>query len=172
VAGLHDLPEAAENLTNKIRRRTRGGYVATLIQIIVFGSFIFDYPNPIQRTGAALVVAVMGYIAYQIHAARPANKLAEGDTTALLASFRKELERQRDFHRGARLWSRLALFVPGPILWCIGFSTAHPEIAHLNYWIAAFTILVIMLAAPLNLKEARNYQRQINELEALRTMPD
>ena len=81
--------------------------------------------------------------------------------------YRTELERQRDFHRGRWFWSRLLILLPGPLVFCVGFAQAHPEIA-LVIWLEFAAILILAaIAVPLNLGLARKYQRRIDALDAV-----
>ena len=96
-----------------------------------------------------------------------------GDAAALgrTGSFdfhRAELERQLDFHRGSQLWIRLGVFAPGPLLFFVGFARANPYLAGTIGWEALAFVLMLALAVPLNAWSARDYQRQIDELDHLR----
>ena len=86
-----------------------------------------------------------------------------GATT--LAFHREELARQRDFHRGWRLWTRLLLLVPGPQLFFLGFSREHPEVATTILFVAIAALVLAIAAVPVNLQLARGYQRQLEELD-------
>lgn len=167
VSSLADVPRAAQNFTKKIQRRTRSGFVVTLFESLAFGSFAFIFPNPIQRGGACLTVAAMLFLMYQVLARRPREGPTETDFPACAVSYRAELERQRDFHRGWWFWSRWVIMLPGFILFCVGFSTARPETARINHWTLFCFMALAIAAIPLNLWLARKYQRQIDEVDAL-----
>jgi hypothetical protein len=57
--------------------------------------------------------------------------------------------------------------LPGFVLFCLGFSTAHPETASINHWTLFSFVALAIAAIPLNLGLACKYQRQIDELDAL-----
>ena len=58
-------------------------------------------------------------------------------------------------------------FVPGPVLFLIGFAGAHPEVAETIRIEALVFGLLTVAAVPLNLWLASRYQRQINEIDRL-----
>jgi hypothetical protein len=160
----------AQALMRKIRRRTLIGYGACVIGTVAFGSFIFVVPNVLQRIGSCLTVAAILYVASQVYAWRPADLPLEGGSSAYTDSYRGELERQREFHRGA--WSRLLAILPGPILFCVGSAMAYPELAVGFAANAACFIVICIVGVPMNLRLSRKYQRQIDELDALPKVPN
>src|SRR5260370_27167279 len=86
--------------------------------------------------------------------------------TDCMSFYRAELERQRDFHRGRWFWSRLLIFLPGPLVFCVGFAQAYPGLA-LYIWLEFATLLILApIAVLLNLGLARKYQRRIDALDA------
>lgn len=85
--------------------------------------------------------------------------------TSALDFYRRQLTRQRDFHRGRRFWLRMLLFVPGPVLFLIGFAAAHPEVARTIRIEAISFALLVIAAVPLNLRLASRYQLQIDEID-------
>jgi hypothetical protein len=157
----------AQALMKKVRRRTLMGYGACIIATVYFASFIF-VPNTLQRIGCCLAIPATLYLAYQLYAPRPGDLPLESGLSACTDSYRAELERQRDFHRGTWLWSRLAIIFPSYMLFYIGFLTAHPEFGK-GFAAACVTCLIILgiVAVPGNLRLSRKYQRQIDELDAL-----
>ncbi len=171
VADLSDIPRVAQHLTKKIRRRTLRGCVVTLGESVAFGWFLFIVPNTIQRLGCALTVAAMLYLTYQLWARHAREAPGETDPSACAIPYRAELERQRDFHCGWWFWSRLLIMLPGPILFCVGGVIAQPETTQGYFAIIVCLIALAIAAIPLNLRLARKYQRQIDELDAVRKGP-
>ena len=82
-----------------------------------------------------------------------------------LDSLRNELQRQRDFHRGKWFWSRFALLAPAGLLFYIAFARAHPELIRIIRFELVSFVLILLSAIPLNLRLAKKYQRQIEELD-------
>ena len=80
---------------------------------------------------------------------------------------RAELGRQLDFHRGPQLWIRLGIFAPGALLFFVGFARAQPHLAGTIGWEALAVALMLAAAVPLNAWYARDYQRQIDQLDHL-----
>ena len=143
------------------------GYAVCFIVIVTFGSFILTFPNTLARVGSGLTVAAALYMAYQLYERRNGKLPSGTGLSACTAFYRKELERQRDFHRGIWFWSRLVIMVPGYILLLIGLAMAYPELARGLAAIAGAFIVLCIVAVPMNLKLSRKYQRQIDELDAL-----
>ena len=155
-------------LMGKTRQRTIGGSIACLIVLAWTVWNIFHSVNTLQLVGSWLSIPVMLYFLGQLYLGRSGTPPLDTDPSASGDFYRKELVRQRDFHRGTWLWSRVIVMIPGYLMWCFGLALAHPALArivHIN--IAVFLVLGV-LAFPLNLKLARKYQRQIDELDKLR----
>ena len=80
--------------------------------------------------------------------------------------YRKELLRQRDFHRGAWFWWRMVVFLPGPLLFLVGAVLTRPGLVpSIGLFLVIFVILAI-LAVPPNYKVALRYERQADLLNA------
>jgi hypothetical protein len=159
------LRREARKVQNGVHRRFVIGGGAALIVMVGFTCFFFIFPNWIQRIGSALTVLGAGYMMVQL-GMRPAPPMPDFSQTGSVHFYRAELERQRDFHRGKWFWSRFLIFLPGPLIWCVGFSHAHPEI---DSFIRLEFVAILVLAAltvPVNLRLARVYQRRINAIDA------
>jgi hypothetical protein len=167
LADLSAVPRAAQCLLNSIRVRTRNGCVATLIVFAAYFWFIFTLQGSMQRVGSGLVAASMLYMAYQVYARRAGTPPLETAAAGWAGFYLTELERQRDFHRGFWFWSRLAVTLPGFILFCVGGAIARPADARGYTGQLAVFILLGIWSVPLNLGRARKYQRQLDDLEAL-----
>lgn len=157
-----------EAVNRKVRKRTNDGYLVCAFLIVFFTGWMFTGMSSLMKVGAILTVIGVSYLAWQLRQAR-VHGAAIGDAgdTASLDHLRTELTRQRDFHRGATFWSRMIVFVPGPLVFFAAFAKAHPEVVRtIRYETIAFVVLVIA-AIPLNLWMARRYQRQLDELSRL-----
>jgi hypothetical protein len=167
MSDLTDVLSRAQALVRKIRRRTLMGYGACMIATVYFASFIF-VPNTLQRIGCCVAIPATLYLAYQLYARRPGDLPLESGLSACTDFYRVELKRQRDFHRGPWLWSRLAIIFPSYMLFYIGFAMAHPEFGQ-GFAAATYACLIILgiVAVPGNLRLSRKYQRRIDELDAL-----
>jgi hypothetical protein len=166
------LRARVDRLARKTRVRNYGGYANCAIVVAVALWGITRIADPLATAGALLIMAGALTIAAQLRATRSGGPMG-GDAAALgrTGSFdfhRAELERQRDFHRGAQLWIRLGIFAPGALLFFAGFARAQPHLARTIGWEALACVLMLIAAVPFNAWYARDYQRQIDELDHLR----
>jgi hypothetical protein len=165
---LDQVRAGIATLNSKVRRRNLVGGLASLI-VLLFSVFCaIAFSNPIQRIGSVLTVLGAGYLLYQlilgkIHI-RP--ETASGNTADGLTFYRSELQRQRDFHKGVRFWSRLVIYAPGPVIFFIGFWEAYPWLFRIIVVELAVFVLLLIAAIPLNLRAARKYQRELDALES------
>ena len=165
---LEQVRARIETLRRKVRRRNLIGGLACLTVLLGFAYYAIIFTNPIQRIGSALTVLGAGYLMYQLILSkshiRPETAL--GNTADGLTFYGSELQRQRDFHRGLWFWSRLVIFVPGPVIFMIGFADAYPsQKRHIEVELAVL-VLLSSLAIYLNLREARKYQRELDALDS------
>ena len=109
-----------------------------------------------------LVVATLVVVGYLWRRGRAPRFDALVETRALLASHRRELERQRDLLRSVGRWYLLP-FVPGFVIVLIGRAADHPVVTLVeSVGIAA----VFVIAWRLNQAAARELQRDIEALGA------
>ena len=159
-----EVRKEAEMLRKGVGRRSALGGLVCLILMASFTVFFFKFPNGLQRIGCVLTVAGVGYLILQLRMRRSSATPDPGETDCV-RFYRAELERQRDFHRGKWFWSRLLIFVPGPIVFMAGFAQAYPKLSSgIRLELAAFLILGV-IGVPLNLRLARKYQRRIDALD-------
>ena len=149
--------------------RKRWFFVVLSLTILIPGLGLWwtRFPNPLSRFGTVLTLIGSAYVAAQAYVIRRRQREADlgaASDEPSVAFYRAALERQRDFHRGAWLWSRLAIFLPGPVIFAL--SAKSNSRVSLIAIIAIFVLLGI-LAIPLNLSRARNFQRRIDELDRL-----
>ena len=159
----------------RARRRRFVGYGVGLFVVVAFIKNFLDFPSLMERIGALLTILGTGYLMYQLRQTQGRkgwSSLAGGDgSTTSFSYYRRELERMRDFHRGWRFWTRLAVFLPGPLIFSVGFTVAHPELLKSNLWNGAIFLALGTLAIPLNLWLARRYQHRIDELDLMQKEP-
>lgn len=154
-----------QRLESKVRARNRAAYLTCAFLIVWFGAWSFVEHDFLMRLGAASIIAAVAFLAWQVRVSR----FGTGDASPMplpsLDHLRNELQRQADFHRGKRFWSRLLLLAPAGLLFFVAFARAHPEVIRtIRYEIAAFVVFTLA-AIPLNLNLAKKYQRQIEELD-------
>jgi hypothetical protein len=158
------LRHEMKKLQRGLLRRTVVGGAAGLIVIAAFTHFFFLSPNRLQRLGSILTILGAAYILVQLKM-RTARAMHHVGETGCTDFYRAELQRQCDFHRGHWFWSRFVVFLPGPIVWCVGFTQANPEAATFIRWEVTAILILAAAAIPLNLRLARKYQRRIDKLE-------
>lgn len=153
------------NLESRVRARTRGGYLVCAFLIVTFWTWMYFEHDMLMRVGAAANIVALAFLALQVHR----NRFGTGDapqmTLPSLEHLRSELQRQLDFHRGKRLWSRLLLLAPAGFLFFVAFARAHPEVIRIIRFEIVSFVLLTLAAIPLNLRMAKKYQRQIEELD-------
>jgi hypothetical protein len=158
------LPEAIQTLRAKVSRRTVGGFVLAVAETLAYATLIYVFSSPIQRLGCGVGIAAMLYTGYQLFAWRTrkapvAEDVLHGDY------YRAELLRQRNFHRGLCLWSRLTAMICALVLFCVGGIIAAPGGLRAYVAIGIGLIYVRLVAVWLNLRQARNYQRDTEHLD-------
>jgi len=166
-----DIQMNLQTLESKLRAQTRSGYLVCAFLVVAFSTWAFVEHDLLMRIGAAATVVAVAFLGVQVHQSR----FKRGDTSPAalpsLEHLRNELQRRADFHRGKRLWSRLLLLAPAGLLFFFAFARAHPEVIKIiRFEIAAFVVLTLA-AIPLNLKMAKKYQRQIDDLDRQRSTP-
>jgi hypothetical protein len=171
---LRVLPEKlqrkAELVDRGVRRTALILYGTCALQIAVFLSFLVLFRDPLRRVGAILTLVGLTYLIYQM-------RRHHVDTTALARAtqadpsvifYRALLQQRRDFHRGIWLWSRLAVFLPGPAVFMYGAARADPAEATVTYVVLAIFLLLGAAAVPLNvLVAAGRIQKKIDELDRI-----
>jgi hypothetical protein len=166
------LRARAARLARRTRVRNYGGYATSAIVVTGALWWMTRIADPFATVGALLIMAGALTMAAQLRATRPegwtAGRAAALGRTASFDFHRADLERQRDFHRGAQLWIRLGVFAPGALLFFAGFARAYPHLAETIGWEALASVLLLGAAVPLNAWYARDYQRQIDALDHLR----
>jgi hypothetical protein len=180
TAPLHlsaeELRARSERLARTTRRRNLGGLACCAIVFAGCIWWLVQVADPLARIGALLTVVGIGTLAFQLRSDQGSEQAAVRRATMMGGSasvdfHRGELERQRDFHSGRRLWTRLLMFAPGPLLFFAGFARAHPEVGGTIRLEALAFALFLLAAVPLNLRLARTYQRRLDELDRLQKEP-
>jgi hypothetical protein len=148
-----------------------------LFEIGVFAWLMIELPQLFMKFASALVMVGMAFMTGQVgldQRNRRASRLraeASGNLNSL-DFFRAELVRQREFHRGAWFWSRMALLMPAMLVWGIGVVVLVPWPEKIAGWsIVSVTLFIIPLAIQLNYMKSKSYQKQIDALDVLRQPP-
>lgn len=164
---LEEVRSRIARLARIVRRRNLIGGFACITVVLGFSYFAAVGPNTTFRVGAVLTVVGASFIAYHLVRGKllPRGVPApEMQSQAGLAFYRSELQRQRDFHQGWSLWSRLLIFAPGPIVFFIGQAKADPSQLRLVLLLATICVYLLGMSVPRNLRMARQFQRELDIL--------
>jgi hypothetical protein len=159
------LPGAIQKLRAKVRQRTIGGCGLALAETLAYAALIYGFPSPIQRLGCCVGIAAMFYTGYQLFAWRTRKAPMAADLLDSGDYYRAELLRQRSFHRGLCLWSRLTVMICALILFCVGGIIAEPDGLRAYVSIGIGLVCVRLVAVWLNLRQARSYQRDTEQVD-------
>jgi hypothetical protein len=173
-----------EELRNKRKRLNRALLIrdSTVWAVCLFeiGWFVWIFivvPQLVARIGSVLIIFGMAFMNFQVwlDQRRRRQSLQRAEASGNINSldfFRSELVRQREFHRGLWFWSRMAALYPGLLVFGIGASVVFPWPDDLvGISVTSVAVILFPLATWLNLSRSRNYQRQIEALDALKLPP-
>lgn len=161
------VPAAAVEFAREVRKRTVLGLAACAFVTFAFWRSGRHAHHAMERAGAYLTAMAALYMLAQLLARRGRLSTRCGHAPTV-QEFRAELQRQRDFHRGFWLWSRMVALLPGYVMFCFGAAMVG---AFADRFIAvsilAVFLVLIFLGATGNQKVAQRYQRRIDELDRL-----
>lgn len=168
-----DMRARIDRVARKTSRRTTGGLIVCALVLASLASMWWLVPkSELARAGILLIGVGIGTLAVQLMTHNDVDqelrrRMSEMGGMPSLEFHRWQLARQRDFHRGWRLWSRLLVLTPGPMLFFVGFAREHPEVARTIHLEHLAFLLLLAIAVPVNLRLARRHQDQLNELDHL-----
>lgn len=169
-----DLRARMDRVARKASRRTVGGLIvcAAVVSSFAYVWRVAPWHTGLARAGIVLTCLGLGTLALQLIRHSDANRdlrrrMCELGGRSSLEFHRWQIARQRDFHRGWQLYSRLLILTPGGLLFFAGFAFEHPEVARTIHLEAAVFVLLALAAVPVNLRLARRYQDQLDELDRL-----
>lgn len=168
INDVSEIPKRLDHFEATTRRWQRSGYLVCLVVIGGFAYYLAIFPNILERIGCVLTILGSGFLAVQLYwnYVRRREAASGSSSSAVMDRYRAVLEHRRDFHRGAWFWSRIIIFLPGPMLFMYGLRRVNPDPGFL-FEIIAFLVFAI-LAIPLNLNLSRKFQREIDRLDKLR----
>jgi len=105
----------------------------SFLVLAAYGIYFFVLKTALERIGSALAMAG-GINAIVQFLRRPARTMPDSAATGCIRFYRSELARLRDFRLGKGVFSWLLPFLPGPIVWAIGFARVRPVFAPLSNW--------------------------------------
>ena len=167
--GPQDFRRGIERLHAVVRNRNRAGTVVSLFLMVAFALIFLANKDELARAGAVLVVigaATIGVQAWVIAIRTGRLDAKEIEPARYESVYRAALVKQRDYHRGGWFWSRLIIFAPGGLLVCAGMAESLAVTRTIAIEIAMVMVLLTFSAIPLNSKAARQYQREIDRVDA------
>ncbi len=164
-----EIRRRIQALNKSIRARNYAGFASCAVVMIACLNWLTFVPTLTERIGALMTIGGVAFMFLQIYRNNIETRVrrATVGATASMDFYRSELAHQRDFHRGTQLWSRILLFVPGPLVFMIGVAVARPDLRTILLIDIAIFIFVVIQGAPRNLKRANRYQQQLDELDRL-----
>jgi hypothetical protein len=163
---LEKIRKRAAKFEKKIMWRNVGEYVGGAIAAVLFASFFVQSHDVLFKVAFALMIAGLGYMAYQLHRKASARSMpADLGTANSLQFHRSELERQRDFISHIWRWY-LGPLIPGMVVLTVASALANSS-SHglvrlaISDAIMAFSVILVWR---LNVRAARCLQRSIDEL--------
>lgn len=163
-----EIEQKVEQMQKKMRRTTLDLYVAfTLTAVTIVGVALF-YQRPLLTAGAFLSLCGFAYVLFEVRANQRETPSVPPQAIASLDHQRALLQHRLDFHR-KRLWWRVVALAPGGIVYFIGLAAALPRLAWLIYIELLTFVIGVSLIVPLNRKAAIRLQREIDELDQLRS---
>lgn len=176
IAGAPPIEEVRKSV-NKfyrfIRWRNGSEYVACVIAIVTFTTYVFTLPHWLQKLGSALIVVATFFAGWQLHRRAGALPPDKAGTMPILEFSRLQMVRQRDAMRGLFWWYVLP-FVPGLFLVSLGSAAAEAgETSALvmppwQGWAFMLAMVAVLLAICwLNRYFANKLQRHIDNVDAL-----
>ncbi len=171
---LEELRARADRFRRKIERRNWIEYMAGAIVIVAFLAIALLVPLPGLRIGSALMIGGTGVVLWQLHRrASPLSPMEHAGQFSVLDYQRRELVRQRDAIDSVFTWYLLPL-IPGMAVVMAAPILSSPW----NQWemppadalmSMGFVVGVFAVIYALNKWGARKLQRQIDEIDAMRS---
>jgi len=165
---LEKIRKRAAKFEKKIMWRNVGEYVGGAIAAVLFASFFVQSHDVLFRVAFAMMIAGLGYMAYQLHRRASARSMpTDLGTVNSLQFHRSELERQRDFISHIWRWY-LGPLIPGMVVLTLASARADSSAHGLVRMAIADAIMAfsVILVWRLNVRAARCLQRSIDELYA------
>jgi hypothetical protein len=159
---IDELRSRSAQLQSRVHRWKSLTVVVFLIAIVGNTWAVVAGDEFLDRVGDLLTLAAIVYLAYQFRGYRPIESMPAGlGLTASRDFYRKQLARQRDF--ADRPWRYLVPFMPGVGLSLLSGALDRPPAQVVA--IAAFGVALFLWAAWWNHRTARQFQREIDELD-------
>ena len=120
------------------------------------------------RLGAVMMAFLFAFVLTMLYRTSGRRDVATQAALPSIESYRADLERHRKLFTGFRLWSRPLIALPVAIVVSIGLARAHPALARNIYLDLVAIVVGICLTCVIAYRKGRQYQQEIEELDALR----
>lgn len=150
----------------RLRWLARAQLAGAVVGALGFIAFALWLTDPRMRAGSAILAIDFVYILVLLPRGRVHDRPNDGSVPAepSLAFYRTALAHQRDLARGTRLWARLAIGLPGVLLFFAGFTRAYPALAPVLRLELAVILVALGTTFALSRRRAARYQREIEAL--------
>jgi hypothetical protein len=174
---LDELQKKAKKLEKRVLWRNLREYAASVIVMVCFGYYLWQFPSTMVRVGCVLVISGALLMVCMLHKKGASRTVpAEMAFRSCLDFHRTELERQRDLLRGVWTWYLLP-FVPGMAVFLLGLfrwtmklphAPAHARVIIITFCLMAAVCAIVFFAiGKLNQWAACKLQREIDALNGL-----
>lgn len=158
-----EIRRRSEQMDRKLRRMTWDFAAVFALASIVVVAMASVAPTLPQTIGAALTVVAFGWMAVEVRRLREPNEA----TRPAVEFHRAQLRRQLEFSAARRVWMRMLVLAPGPLLFFASFAQAHPRLAPIMIVQMVTFVVALVAAVPLARRRRLAVQRQLDELERL-----
>ena len=152
----------------RLRRLTAAQYAGASGGLIGSTFVAVTSHGGMPRVGAAMMGLLFAFVLVLLHRAPRGRDVGPAIADPWIESYRADLERHRMLFSGFRLWSRLLIGVPVATVVCVGLARANPALARIIYLELAAIVAGLSITCLLAHRKARQYQQEIEELDALR----
>jgi len=171
LTSLTQVPEEARRFARELRARAILGSSIAIFEALAFSFFSVRLPAlvpsfKVGRAGCVLTAAAALWAAYRFIDQR-GRKLPSHTGSPAIASYRTELERQRDFFSLRWLCVLLGPLSLGMTVMTAGMILANPKTARLAISSLAAFFFFSAIAAHGYRRKAARFQRRIDELDTL-----
>ena len=166
-AALHAMVARAHR---RLRWMTVAMYAIAPLYIALSAAGLVAFRDPFMRVGLVgflLTFVQILVVMWRTRRDREAARLTP-DPHPAVVFYRADLARHRDLNRGPQLWVRFGLVIPAGCVFFYGFARAYPRLAWFIHVEWAAFLVGMTVALVVAHRRARRYQRQLDELDALR----
>jgi hypothetical protein len=152
----------------RLRRLTTVQYAGASGGLIGSALIAATIDGRVMRIAAVMFALLFAFALVLLRRAPRGRDVGPAIADPSIESYRADLERHRMLFSGYRLWSRLLIGVPVATVFCVGFARANPALARIIYLELAAIVAGLSITCLLAHRKARQYQQEIEELDALR----